>query len=360
MRENNDVTVEEIRDEFPEDTITSDPTDEDIAREKDNEELLREMEEDDETFSEDEDDEDNEEEDDEESDDNPAAPFSEGKRRAVSSDSVKVYLKEIGSIPLLTAEQEYETAKKVAEGDPEAKDRLISSNLRLVVAIAKDYADRGLSFQDLIQEGNIGLMHAVEKFDYSRGFRFSTYATWWIRQSMARAIADQSRDIRIPVHMTEQIMRINRAHRRLMQELDREPTAEEIAAAVDGMTPEKVVEIQRIALDPVSLETPAGDEESSLLMDFIQDTSAVDPAKHANDNVLKEQMDLLLKELPEREEKIVRMRFGLDGSGRPKTLEEVGRECNVTRERIRQIESKALRRLHRSLEKNKDLRDLKD
>lgn len=360
MRENNDVTVEEIRDEFPEDTITSDPTDEDIAGEKDNEELLREMEEDDETFSEDEDDEDNEEEDDEESDDNPAAPFSEGKRRAVSSDSVKVYLKEIGSIPLLTAEQEYETAKKVAEGDPEAKDRLISSNLRLVVAIAKDYANRGLSFQDLIQEGNIGLMHAVEKFDYSRGFRFSTYATWWIRQSMARAIADQSRDIRIPVHMTEQIMRINRAHRRLMQELDREPTAEEIAAAVDGMTPEKVVEIQRIALDPVSLETPAGDEESSLLMDFIQDTSAVDPAKHANDNVLKEQMDLLLKELPEREEKIVRMRFGLDGSGRPKTLEEVGRECSVTRERIRQIESKALRRLHRSLEKNKDLRDLKD
>lgn len=353
MSEINDRSFGAIPDEFPEDNITSDPAAEDIEEEE-NEELVREMEEDDEAFP------DEEEEEEEESEEDTGVPFIEEKKRNFSSDSVKVYLKEIGAIPLLTPEQEYETAKRVAEGDSTAKELLISSNLRLVVSIAKDYANRGLSFQDLIQEGNIGLMHAVEKFDYSKGFRFSTYATWWIRQSMARAIADQSRDIRIPVHMTEQIMRINRAHRKLMQELDREPTADEIAKAVDGMTAEKVMEIQRIAMDPVSLETPAGDEESSLLLDFIQDTSAVDPAKHANDNVLKEQMDLLLKELPEREEKIVRMRFGLDGSGRPKTLEEVGRECNVTRERIRQIESKALRRLHRSLEMNKDLRDLKD
>jgi RNA polymerase primary sigma factor len=300
-----------------------------------------------------------EEEDEPETDDSPDPYIEKGRRKTVG-DSVKVYLKEIGQIALLSAQQEYEVAKKVAEGDKEAKDLLISSNLRLVVAMAKEYLNRGLSFQDLIQEGNIGLMRAVEKFDYSKGFRFSTYATWWIRQSMVRAIADQSHDIRLPVHMTEQITRVKKVERQLLQELNREPTAEEIAAKIDGMTAEKIRDIQKISLDTLSLESPAGDEDNSTLSDFIQDTSAVDPVAYANSSVLREQVDMLLKELPEREEKIVRMRFGLDGTGKPKTLEEVGNECRVTRERIRQIESKALRRLHRSMQINKQFRDLRD
>jgi RNA polymerase primary sigma factor len=300
-----------------------------------------------------------EEEDEPETDDSPDPYIEKGRRKTVG-DSVKVYLKEIGQIALLSAQQEYEVAKKVAEGDKEAKDLLISSNLRLVVAMAKEYLNRGLSFQDLIQEGNIGLMRAVEKFDYSKGFRFSTYATWWIRQSMVRAIADQSHDIRLPVHMTEQITRVKKVERQLLQELNREQTAEEIAAKIDGMTAEKIRDIQKISLDTLSLESPAGDEDNSTLSDFIQDTSAVDPVAYANSSVLREQVDMLLKELPEREEKIVRMRFGLDGTGKPKTLEEVGNECRVTRERIRQIESKALRRLHRSMQINKQFRDLRD
>jgi len=300
-----------------------------------------------------------EEEDEPETDDSPDPYIEKGRRKTVG-DSVKVYLKEIGQIALLSAQQEYEVAKKVAEGDKEAKDLLISSNLRLVVAMAKEYLNRGLSFQDLIQEGNIGLMRAVEKFDYSKGFRFSTYATWWIRQSMVRAIADQSHDIRLPVHMTEQITRVKKVERQLLQELNREPTAEEIAAKIDGMTADKIRDIQKISLDTLSLESPAGDEDNSTLSDFIQDTSAVDPVAYANSSVLREQVDMLLKELPEREEKIVRMRFGLDGTGKPKTLEEVGNECRVTRERIRQIESKALRRLHRSMQINKQFRDLRD
>ncbi len=300
-----------------------------------------------------------EEEDEPETDDSPDPYIEKGRRKTVG-DSVKVYLKEIGQIALLSAQQEYEVAKKVAEGDKEAKDLLISSNLRLVVAMAKEYLNRGLSFQDLIQEGNIGLMRAVEKFDYSKGFRFSTYATWWIRQAMVRAIADQSHDIRLPVHMTEQITRVKKVERQLLQELNREPTAEEIAAKIDGMTAEKIRDIQKISLDTLSLESPAGDEDNSTLSDFIQDTSAVDPVAYANSSVLREQVDMLLKELPEREEKIVRMRFGLDGTGKPKTLEEVGNECRVTRERIRQIESKALRRLHRSMQINKQFRDLRD
>jgi RNA polymerase primary sigma factor len=300
-----------------------------------------------------------EEEDEPETDDFPDPYIEKGRRKTVG-DSVKVYLKEIGQIDLLSAQQEYEVAKKVAEGDKEAKDLLISSNLRLVVAMSREYLNRGLSFQDLIQEGNIGLMRAVEKFDYSKGFRFSTYATWWIRQSMVRAIADQSHDIRLPVHMTEQITRVKKVERQLLQELNREPTAEEIAAKIDGMTAEKIRDIQKISLDTLSLESPAGDEDNSTLSDFIQDTSAVDPVAYANSSVLREQVDMLLKELPEREEKIVRMRFGLDGTGKPKTLEEVGNECRVTRERIRQIESKALRRLHRSMQINKQFRDLRD
>ncbi len=287
-------------------------------------------------------------------------PYIETSRKKSQNDSVKVYLREIGEIPLLTAQQEYDIAKRVSEGDKEAKEILISSNLRLVVSMAKEYLNRGLSFQDLIQEGNIGLMRAVEKFDYTKGFRFSTYATWWIRQSMVRAIADQSRDIRLPVHMTEQIMRVNRVQRKLMQELGREPTVAEIAAQLEGMTPQRVMEIQKIGMDPVSLESPAGDEENSTLSDFIQDTSAVDPVAYANSSILRDQVDKLLKELPEREEKIVRMRFGLDGTGKPKTLEEVGNECHVTRERIRQIESKALRRLHRSMQIKQEFRDLRE
>jgi len=286
-------------------------------------------------------------------------PYVEAHKIRRTSDSVKLYLQEIGSIPLLSAEQETETAKKVAAGDKEAKDLLIQSNLRLVVSVARDYMNRGLSLQDLIQEGNMGLMRAVEKFDWQMGFRFSTYATWWIRQSMVRAIADQSRDIRLPVHMNEQIIRVNRASRQLVQELGREPTAAEIARRIDGMTAERVTEIQKIAMEPVSLETPAGDEENSTLSDFIEDKASVDPSDYANDAYLKEEVDHILHSLPEREEQILRMRFGLD-DGQPKTLEEVGSVYHITRERIRQLEAKALRRLHHSYANRQDFRDLKD
>lgn len=328
----------------------------------DEEELLEEEElESEETYEdEDEDEEEPQEEDEDDLNADSPDPYVEKNRRKSIGDSVKVYLKEIGQIPLLNAQQEYDVAKRVAEGDKEAKDLLISSNLRLVVSMAKEYLNRGLSLQDLIQEGNIGLMRAVDKFDYSKGFRFSTYATWWIRQSMVRALADQTHEIRLPVHMTEQISRVKKVERNLLQELNRDPTAAEIAAKIPGMTPERIMEIQKISLDTVSLESPAGDEENSTLSDFIQDTSAIDPVAYANSSVLREQVDKLLKELPEREEKIVRMRFGLDGTGKTKTLEEVGKECRVTRERIRQIESKALRRLHRSMQINKEFRDLRD
>lgn len=294
------------------------------------------------------------------------APYVETRRRARVQDSELQYLREIGQIPLLTPEQEKETARILKESDPEspeyrsAKDLMISSNLRLVVSMAKQYTNRGLSFQDLVQEGNLGLIRAVEKFDYEKGFRFSTYATWWIRQSMVRAIADQSRDIRIPVHMTEQIMRVNRTHRALMQELGREPTAKEIADRIgDGMTEEKVRDIQEIAQQPVSLETPAGEEEESTLSDFIEDKKAINPEQYMSNHAVREIVDLMLRGLPEREEKILRMRFGLD-DGRPKTLEEVGRACSVTRERIRQIEAKALRRLHQMNRGRSILDDLKN
>ena len=301
-----------------------------------------------------------EEDEDEEESLSERDPYIEENKSRTPADSVRVYLKEIGEIPLMSAEEEYETAKAAAEGDPAAKERMISSNLRLVVSIAKEYANRGLSLQDLIQEGNLGLMHAVDKFDYTKGFRFSTYATWWIKQAIARAIANQSRDIRLPVHLTEQINRINRIQRALMQELNREPTVEEIAARIDGMTPQRVQELQRLAMDPVSLETPAGDEETSTLGDFVQDVNAMSPELYATNGVVREQVDKMLKELPEREEQIIRMRFGLDGTGKPKTLEEVGRNWNVTRERIRQLEAKALRRLQLQLKMKKEYRDLKD
>ena len=307
-----------------------------------------------------------EEEEAEEEEEEPAAPYIEEGKRSHIHDSEMQYLHEIGQIPLLTPEKEKETAKILKEADPDseaykkAKELMISSNLRLVVSMAKQYTNRGLSFQDLVQEGNLGLIRAVEKFDYEKGFRFSTYATWWIRQSMVRAVADQSRDIRIPVHMTEQIMRVNRAHRALMQELGREPSNAEIAKYIGGdMTAEKVRDIQSIAQQPLSLESPAGEEEESTLSDFIEDKHAVNPEKYMRDNAVKEIVDLMLRGLPEREEKILRMRFGLD-DGIPKTLEEVGKACNVTRERIRQIEAKALRRLGQKNRGRSILDDLKN
>lgn len=258
-------------------------------------------------------------------------------------DSVKIYLKDIGKVPLLTADQEIELAKRMEEGDEEAKHILSEANLRLVVSIAKRYVGRGMQFLDLIQEGNLGLMKAVEKFDYTKGFKFSTYATWWIRQAITRAIADQARTIRIPVHMVETINKQVRATRQLLQKLGREPSPEEIAEFI-GSTPERVREIQKIAQDPVSLETPIGEEEDSHLGDFIEDSNAAAPAEVAEANMLREQLISVLSTLTPREEKVLRLRYGIDDS-HPRTLEEVGKEFNVTRERIRQIEAKALRKL---------------
>ena len=258
-------------------------------------------------------------------------------------DPVRMYLKEIGKIPLLTTDQEIELAKRMELGDQLAKKRLAEANLRLVVSIAKKYVGRGMQFLDLIQEGNLGLIKAVEKFDYRKGYKFSTYATWWIRQAITRAIADQARTIRIPVHMVETINRLIRTSRQLVQELGREPTAEEIAAKME-IPVERVREIRKISQDPVSLETPIGEEEDSHLGDFIQDDNVPVPAEAAAFTLLKEQLVEVLGTLTEREQKVLRLRFGLD-DGRARTLEEVGKEFNVTRERIRQIEAKALRKL---------------
>lgn len=295
----------------------------------------------------------------EEEEDTIPVPFIEEKGRDSSQDSVHVYMKQIGQIPLLTAEEEYEVAKRVAEGDEEAKQKLIESNLRLVVKSAKEYAKRSsLGIQDLIQEGNMGLMRAVEKFDYSKGFRFSTYATWWIKQSMTRAIADQSRDIRIPVHMNEQIVKLRRVQRELTQELGHEPTTEEIASRMEGMTAEKVSDILQIAVDPVSLEQQAGEEENTTIGDFVADEKLITPEMYAQLEFQKEEVRKLLQELSERERTILTMRFGLD-DGIPKTLEEVGKVCKVTRERIRQLEAKALRRLYRMHYNKEDFRDWK-
>lgn len=274
------------------------------------------------------------------------------------NDPVKMYLKEIGCVDLLTHEQEIELAKRILEGDEQAKKELAAANLRLVVSIAKRYVGRGMLFLDLIQEGNMGLIKAVEKFDYTKGFKFSTYATWWIRQAITRAIADQARTIRIPVHMVETINKLTRIQRQLVQELGREPTAEEIAEKMDGMTPAKVREIQKISLEPVSLETPIGEEDDSHLGDFIEDEGAMSPDDYASNELLKDELNEVLLELTDREEKVLRLRFGLD-DGRTRTLEEVGKEFNVTRERIRQIEAKALRKLkHPS--RSKRLKDFLD
>ena len=272
-------------------------------------------------------------------------------------DPVRMYLKEIGKVSLLTADEEIELAKRMEQGDEEAKKRLAEANLRLVVSIAKRYVGRGMLFLDLIQEGNLGLIKAVEKFDYRKGYKFSTYATWWIRQAITRAIADQARTIRIPVHMVETINKLIRVSRQLLQELGREPTPEEIAKEMD-MSVDRVREILKISQEPVSLETPIGEEEDSHLGDFIQDDNVPVPADAAAFTLLKEQLVEVLSTLTDREQKVLRLRFGLD-DGRARTLEEVGKEFNVTRERIRQIEAKALRKL-RHPSRSRKLKDYLD
>ncbi|AGX05551.1 MULTISPECIES: RNA polymerase sigma factor RpoD [Bacillaceae] len=270
------------------------------------------------------------------------------------NDPVRMYLKEIGRVDLLSAQEEISLAKRIEEGDEEAKRRLAEANLRLVVSIAKRYVGRGMLFLDLIQEGNMGLIKAVEKFDYRKGYKFSTYATWWIRQAITRAIADQARTIRIPVHMVETINKLIRVQRQLLQDLGREPTPEEIAEDMD-LTPDKVREILKIAQEPVSLETPIGEEDDSHLGDFIEDQDATSPSEHAAYELLKEQLEDVLDTLTDREENVLRLRFGLD-DGRTRTLEEVGKVFGVTRERIRQIEAKALRKL-RHPSRSKRLKD---
>ncbi|MFL2100517.1 RNA polymerase sigma factor RpoD [Desemzia sp. FAM 23991] len=270
------------------------------------------------------------------------------------NDPVRMYLKEIGRVDLLSADEEVSLAKRIEEGDPEAKQSLAEANLRLVVSIAKRYVGRGMQFLDLIQEGNMGLMKAVEKFDYTKGFKFSTYATWWIRQAITRAIADQARTIRIPVHMVETINKLVRIQRQLLQDLGRDPTPEEIGAEMDLPT-EKVREILKISQEPVSLETPIGEEDDSHLGDFIEDHDATSPEDNASYELLKEQLEDVLDTLTDREENVLRLRFGLD-DGRTRTLEEVGKVFGVTRERIRQIEAKALRKL-RHPSRSKQLKD---
>lgn len=269
-------------------------------------------------------------------------------------DPVRMYLKEIGKIPLLTAERETYLAEQITLGNKDAKDELIEANLRLVVSIAKRHVGKGMYFLDLIQEGNLGLIKAVEKFDYSKGYKFSTYATWWIRQAITRAIADQARTIRIPVHMVETIHKVSRTARQLLQEKGREPTTDEIAKEL-GMTAEKVREIMKIAQDPVSLETPIGEEEDSHLGDFVEDNDSPAPSDSASYSLLREQLCNILRTLTPREEQVIKLRFGLE-DGRPRTLEEVGRQFQITRERIRQIEAKALRKL-RHPSRSKTLKD---
>ena len=269
-------------------------------------------------------------------------------------DPVRMYLKEIGKIPLLTPEREAYLAERISEGDKKAKDELIEAILRLVVSIAKRHVGKGMYFLDLIQEGNLGLIKAVEKFDHSKGYKFSTYATWWIRQAITRAIADQARTIRIPVHMVETIHKVSRTTRQLLQEFGREPTTDEVAEAL-GMTADKVREIMKIAQDPVSLETPIGEEEDSHLGDFVEDNDSPAPSDSASYSLLREQLCAILHTLTPREEQVIKLRFGLE-DGRPRTLEEVGRKFEITRERIRQIEAKALRKL-RHPSRSKTLKD---
>lgn len=271
-----------------------------------------------------------------------------------TEDPVRMYLKEIGTVPLLSAEEELRLAKLKSEGDERAKDRLIEANLRLVVSIAKRYTGRGMSFLDLVQEGNLGLIKGVEKFDYEKGYKLSTYATWWIRQSVTRALADQARTIRVPVHMVETINRMSKMQRKLTLELGYEPSTSELASAL-GMTEEKVLEIMQIAREPASLETPIGEEDDSNLGDFVADNTTVTPEQNIESVMLREHIDILLKDLKERERQVIVLRFGLE-DGHPRTLEEVGKQFNVTRERIRQIEAKALRKLRNPV-RSKKIRD---
>lgn len=280
-----------------------------------------------------------------------------GDISSTTQDPVKMYLKDIGKVPLLSAEEEIELAQRMEAGDELAKKKLAESNLRLVVSIAKRYVGRGMLFLDLIQEGNLGLLKAVEKFDYRKGYKFSTYATWWIRQAITRAIADQARTIRIPVHMVETINKVTRVSRDLLQKLGREPLPEEVGEVM-GLPKERVQEIMKIAQEPVSLETPIGEEEDSHLGDFIQDESIPTPVEATNQTLLHEQLDDVVSTLTEREQRVIKLRFGWD-DGRPRTLEEVGKEFNVTRERIRQIEAKALRKL-RHPSRSKKLKDFLD
>lgn len=298
------------------------------------------------------------EEEDEENEEEDSEETSSQVERKKSFDSMKAYLQEIGAVDRLSPEEEIEIGRRAAQGDPEAKEIMINANLRLVVALARKFLNRGLSYQDLIQEGNIGLMRAVEKFDPDKGFRFSTYATWWIRQSLTRAIADQSRDIRIPVHTTEQIYKIKKIQRELFQEFNREPTPEEIAEKIPGMDAAKVTDLLSVSQDTISLESPTGDEEDSTLGDFIKDDSIKGPEDVFKSEALKDQIDKVLKELPEREEAIVRMRFGLDGTGTVKTLDEVGKIYGITKERVRQIENKAMRRLKMIIKTKEEYTDL--
>ena len=271
-----------------------------------------------------------------------------------TEDPVRMYLKEIGTVPLLTAEEELELAERKSEGDNDAKERLIEANLRLVVSIAKRYTGRGMSFLDLVQEGNLGLIKGVEKFDYKKGYKLSTYATWWIRQSVTRALADQARTIRVPVHMVETINKMSKMQRKLTLELGYEPSVAELASALE-MTEEKVMEIMQIAREPASLETPIGEEDDSNLGDFVADSNAVTPEGNVESVMLREHIDILLEDLKERERQVIVLRFGLE-DGHPRTLEEVGKEFNVTRERIRQIEAKALRKLRNPV-RSKRIRD---
>ncbi|MBR6897667.1 MAG: RNA polymerase sigma factor RpoD [Lachnospiraceae bacterium] len=274
-----------------------------------------------------------------------------------TEDPVRMYLKEIGTVPLLKEEEERELAKRKAEGDEEAKNRLIEANLRLVVSIAKRYTGRGMSFLDLVQEGNMGLIKGVEKFDYTKGYKLSTYATWWIRQSVTRALADQARTIRVPVHMVETINKLSKMQRKLTLELGYEPSVKELAEALD-MTQEKVMEIMQIAREPASLETPIGEEDDSNLGDFVADKDGITPEGNVETVMLKEQIDLILKDLKERERQVIVLRFGLE-DGHPRTLEEVGQVFKVTRERIRQIEAKALRKLRNPV-RSKRIKDFLD